>query len=144
MFFSQDCFEAPPRYRVENQNEAVVTLADYSLAAFALLNGGRAIAYFPQIVRVYRDPNGATAISVMTWSLFAAANIATVLYSIIQSGDWIMARVFTFNTLACLTIVTVTLWKRVRHGLQRTRRAADLCSIDEHEIAAGERRLVAP
>lgn len=102
-----------------------MTLADYSLAAFALLNGGRAIAYFPQIVRVYRDRNGATAISVMTWSLFAAANIATVLYAISQSSDWIMAGIFAFNTLACLTIVAVTVWKRVRHGSQETEFAED-------------------
>lgn len=35
-----------------------MTLADYSIAAFALLNGGRTVAYFPQMIRVYRDPRG--------------------------------------------------------------------------------------
>lgn len=120
-----------------------MTLADYSLAAFALLNGGRAIAYFPQIVRVYRCPNGATAVSLITWSLFAAANIATVLHAIIHSSDWTMAGIFAFNTLACLTIVAVTVWKRMRHRSWEGMRSADRCSIDKHELAAGDRRVVA-
>jgi hypothetical protein len=47
-----------------------MTLVDYSVAAFALLNGGRAFAYFPQIIRVYRDPYGADAVSIATWGLF--------------------------------------------------------------------------
>ena len=40
-----------------------MTLADYSMAAFALLNGGRTLAYFPQMIRVYRDPHDAAAVS---------------------------------------------------------------------------------
>ena len=32
-----------------------MTLAEYSMTAFALLNGGRVIAYMPQIVCIYRD-----------------------------------------------------------------------------------------
>jgi hypothetical protein len=55
-----------------------MTLADYSMMAFALLNGGRVVAYMPQIVCVYRDQNGAAAVSLMTWVMFSAANLATV------------------------------------------------------------------
>jgi len=43
-----------------------MTLADYSMTAFALLNGGRIVAYMPQIMCVYRDRNGAEAASLLT------------------------------------------------------------------------------
>ena len=62
-----------------------MTLADYSMTAFALLNGGRVIAYMPQIVCVYRDPNGAVAVSLLTWIMFTAANLATVSYALTVS-----------------------------------------------------------
>src|SRR4051794_16286120 len=39
-----------PAERMDDESAgATMTLADYSMAAFALLNGGRAVAYFPQI-----------------------------------------------------------------------------------------------
>jgi len=50
----------------------------FSIAAFALLNGGRVIAYMPQIVCVYRCQNGAAAVSLLTWIMFTASNAATV------------------------------------------------------------------
>ena len=40
-----------------------MTLAEYSMTAFALLNGGRVLAYMPQIVCVYRCRNRAVAVS---------------------------------------------------------------------------------
>ena len=61
-----------------------MTLAEYSMTAFALANGGRVIAYVPQIMRVCRDPNGAAAVSVTTWIFFTAANVATVVYALID------------------------------------------------------------
>jgi hypothetical protein len=82
-----------------------MTLADYSVAAFALLNGGRILAYFPQIIRVYRDPYGAAAVSVATWVLFAAANVATVCYASIVANDPVVALVFAMNAVGCLAIV---------------------------------------
>ncbi len=92
----------------------------YSLAAFAILNGARVIAYLPQMVLVCRDKSGATAISAMTWSLFAAANVATVIYALVHSGDWLMALIFSFNALACSTIVVLIVVKRMhnRHRMK--------------------------
>jgi hypothetical protein len=90
-----------------------MTLADYSLAAFALLNGGRAIAYFPQMVRVYRDPHGATAVSLATWVLFAASNVATVGYALTVAYDLVVASVFAMNAACCLAIVGLTAFKRL-------------------------------
>jgi hypothetical protein len=89
-----------------------MTLADYSMTAFALLNGGRIAAYFPQMLRVYRDPHGATAVSLLTWTLFAAANVATVSYALTLSDDRIVAIVFLLNAIGCIAIVGLTAFKR--------------------------------
>ena len=105
-----------------------MTLADYSMTAFALLNGGRAVAYFPQMIRVYRDPHGAAAVSLVTWILFAAANVATVCYALTVSYDRIIAVVFALNAVGCLAIVGLTAFKRVyvarRRGMLRRRIAS--------------------
>jgi hypothetical protein len=96
-----------------------MTLADYSMTAFALLNGGRAVAYFPQMMRVYRDPHDAAAVSVLTWVSFAAANAATVCYALTVSDDRVMAVMFTLNAIGCLAIVGLTAFKRMRFVLPR-------------------------
>jgi hypothetical protein len=96
-----------------------VTLADYSLMLFAALNCARIVAYVPQIVRVCRDPNGARAVSLLTWSLFTAANVATVIYAVVVSGDSVVAGVFCLNGLGCFTIVALTGWKRFAFGRQQ-------------------------
>jgi len=93
-----------------------MTLADYSLTAFALLNGARAIAYIPQMVRVYRDPNGAAAVSVTTWMLFTAANVATVFYALTAFHDVLVAFIFGLNALGCAAIAGLTLLKRLGAG----------------------------
>jgi len=90
-----------------------MTLADYSMTAFALMNGGRVVAYFPQMIRVYRDPHGATAVSLLTWALFAAANAATVCYALTVSDDRIIATVFALNAIGCLAIPGLTAFKRI-------------------------------
>src|SRR4051794_39645286 len=84
---------APRRRAFAQPGTWLMTLADYSLTAFALLNGARVLAYLPQMIRVYRDPNGATAVSVTTWALFTAANVATISYALTVSNDWIVAGV---------------------------------------------------
>ena len=103
-----------------------MTLAEYSMTAFAVLNGGRAVAYFPQMIRVYRDPHGATAVSLVTWGLFAAANVATVSYALTVSHDPIMAFVFALNAIGCLAIVGLTTLKRSS--------VAQLCTGLSHRI----------
>jgi uncharacterized protein with PQ loop repeat len=90
-----------------------MTLAELSLTAFALLNGARIVAYLPQIARVYHDRNGATAVSLMTWVMFAAANVATVAYALIVARDFVVAAVFALNTFGCLVIVVMTALRRL-------------------------------
>jgi hypothetical protein len=88
------------------------TPADYAMLIFAGTNAARAIAYVPQILRVCRDNNGAAAVSIWTWLLFVAANVATVFYSVIVSQDKLIAVIFAFNALACGLIVALTAAKR--------------------------------
>ena len=106
-----------------------MTLADYSIVAFALLNGGRTVAYVPQMVRVYRDPHDAAAVSLLTWVFFAASNAATVCYALAVSEDRIMAIVFALNALSCVAIVGLTASKRLdvaRRATMLWRRIASL------------------
>jgi|RhiMethySRZTD1v2_1073278.scaffolds.fasta_scaffold446347_2 hypothetical protein len=89
------------------------TLADYSIMAFALLNGGRTVGYISQFMRVYHDPHDAAAVSVPTWALLAASNLATVCYALTHSNDVLVAGVFALNAIGCLAIVAMTAFKRM-------------------------------
>ncbi len=90
-----------------------MTLAEYSMTAFALLNGARVLAYMPQIICVYRDPNGAVAVSLLTWIMFTAANLATVSYALTVSHDLVIAGVFALNAVSCLVIAMLIVVRRV-------------------------------
>ena len=89
-----------------------MTLAEYSLAAFAVLNAVRIFAYVPQIQRVYCDPHGAAAGSILTWVLFAAANFAPVAYALAVTNDLLVAGIFTLNAFGCLAVAGLTAAKR--------------------------------
>jgi hypothetical protein len=93
-----------------------MTLADYALAAFVVLNGGQAAAHLPQMARIYRAPRGASAVSPVPspipWALLAAANIATVSYALAVSGDRVMAAMFALNATTCLAIVALSALRR--------------------------------
>ncbi len=91
-----------------------MTAANLSLLAFAFVNLARVIAYVPQVLRIYRDKNGAEAVSVTTWALFSGANLTTVSYALIgaASADFLVAGIFSLNTVGCLLITGLTLWRR--------------------------------
>lgn len=89
-----------------------MSLAHYSLTMFVVLNGARAIAYWPQMTRIYHDPGCASAVSVWTWVVFTSANIATVIYALAETGDVIVAAVFGVNTIGCAAVVALTTYKR--------------------------------
>ena len=113
-----------------------MTLADYSMTAFALLNGGRVIAYFPQMIRVHRDPHGAAAVSLMTWMLFAAANVTTVCYALTVSNDRVVAIVFALNAVGCVAIAALTFFKRMRMSTARRRAISWRRPARWHRIAS--------
>jgi hypothetical protein len=90
-----------------------MTMSDYSVTAFALLNGARIVAYAPQIRCLTRDKTNAAAVSLVTWTLFTLANGATVAYALLVINDPLMAGVFGLNLLGCLTIVAIIGKKRI-------------------------------
>lgn len=89
-----------------------ITPADAALGVFTLCNTARVFAYLPQIVKIGRDTQGATAISYTTWALFGVSHLSTVVYAVLVVDDWRMAAVFAANTLCCLIILGLTAWKR--------------------------------
>ncbi len=91
------------------------TAAEMALAAFAACNGLRAVAYLPQVAAVWRDANGASAVSFTTWGLFAISNLSTVGYAVLCIDDWRMAAIFSANALCCAVILGLTALKRARH-----------------------------
>jgi hypothetical protein len=98
-----------------------MALVELSAAAFILLNAGKLAGYVPQFLKIYRDRNGAAAVSLGTWLIFSASNAATVAYALANSGDWIIATVFGLNAMSCLLIASLT-W--IRRQAQRFRPAA--------------------
>lgn len=94
-----------------------MSIAHHSLTIFVALNVIRAIAYWPQIVKIYRDPGRASAVSLCTWIVFTGANSATVIYAIVVLDDRIVAAVFGVNAFGCAVIVMFTTYKRCHHYL---------------------------
>lgn len=96
-----------------------ITPADAALLVFTACNTARVFAYLPQIVKIGRDTQGATAISYTTWMLFGLSHLSTVAYAILVVNDWRMAAVFAANTVCCGVIVGVTAWKRAAFRKER-------------------------
>lgn len=87
------------------------------LIAFSCANALRIVAYVPQIIRVLRDRQGATAVACSTWLLFLVSNATTVLYAIVVLRDQYMAIIFSANSICCFFIVLLTI--RQRHKARR-------------------------
>lgn len=64
-----------------------LSVAHHSLTIFVALNAARTIAYWPQLVSIYRDPGHASAVSLWTRTVFAAANVSTAIYALAELGD---------------------------------------------------------
>jgi uncharacterized protein with PQ loop repeat len=97
-----------------------ITPADVALLVFTTCNTARVLAYLPQIVKISRDTQGATAISYTTWMLFGVSHLSTVAYAVLAVNDWRMAAVFAANTLCCGLIVGLTAWKRAAFRKERS------------------------
>jgi hypothetical protein len=109
--------------------DSPMTLADYSVTAFTVLNGARLLAYLPQIICVHRDRSGASSVSMMTWVMFFSANMATVFYALAVIGDRIMATVFAANAAACVAIFVLILRKRILHARRDSRTERRFLSV---------------
>ena len=95
----------------------MLTAAEVVILIFAVTNGFRVVAYFPQIIRLARDQSGAAAVSCITWVLFLVSHISTAAYAgLILAELWMMI-IFTANAACSLVIVILTLARRRRQQL---------------------------
>jgi hypothetical protein len=105
-----------------------MAISSIAFILFAVFSGLRIFSYLPQIYRVARDRNGASAISYATWSLWTGANLATALYAFSNLGDVYLAGVSIVYAVCCAAVIALTAAKR--HGAR--------------EAAARARRFVQP
>ena len=94
-----------------------MTLSSFTFALFAAFSSIRIFSYVPQIRKVAADLHGATAISYSTWALWAAANVATAAYALVNLGDTYLAAVSALYAACCLAVIGLTAAKR--RGLSR-------------------------
>lgn len=87
-------------------------ITDLISLAFFAANGGRIVAYFPQVLAASRCKNGAKSISRMTWGYFAIAHFTGVLYAYEVVHNEHMALVFLGNCLVCSLLVAIVTWKK--------------------------------
>jgi len=88
-----------------------MTTADLSLIVFAMCNVLRIAAYFPQMVKLARQPAAAASFSHLTWALFAAANLSTAVYAGLVLGDTVLGIVSAFSALCCCALIALALWR---------------------------------
>lgn len=117
-------------------------IADVTLAGFLLFGSIRIFSYLPQIVRVVRDHNGASAISYTTWSTWTLANLATASYAGVNLGDPYLAGVSCIYALCCALVLTLTAMKRSGH---RRHNGSPRAGVDAQlqGIQTTTRRLIA-
>jgi hypothetical protein len=107
------------RHRIvfpSGSSEARMTLAEGTLLAFTAFSGLRLVSYLPQIHKIVRDANGASAISYSTWVLWTGCHVSTGLYAGINLGDRVLATTSALYVVCCLAVIAITAIKRYRFG----------------------------
>ncbi len=92
---------------------ALLGSLDLVAAAFGLFNILRLTSYFPQMLAVARDQNGARSISFVCWGIWVGANGSTAVYAWYRLGDASLALVSVFNAMCCLVVVMLAAYKRI-------------------------------
>jgi hypothetical protein len=96
-----------------------MTLSETSLLAFTAFSGVRLVSYLPQIYKVARDRNGASAISYATWTLWTACHLSTGLYAVVNLTDLLLGATSVLYALCCLAVIALTAAKRRRAAASR-------------------------
>jgi uncharacterized protein with PQ loop repeat len=120
-------------------------ITDIVTWAFFAANGGRIMAYIPQLISAWKCENGAKSVSRMTWSYFAFAHLTGILYGLIVIHNTQMAMVFAGNFVVCCLLVGIVTWKKNRHGIRRVQAPTLTCIVGKpgtNEITTtSEKRL---
>lgn len=90
----------------------VMEITSITLYVFTVLSAARIFSYIPQICKIASDPNGATAISYSTWSLWTAANISTALYAAVNLQDVYLGSISLIYASCCITVIGLTIYKQ--------------------------------
>ena len=89
------------------------------ISTYAMMNSLRIFAYLPQIVTVWRAPDRAEAVSLLTWTFWALANVATTAYSAVILKDFLTMVIFAGNSVCCALVAFIVAWKRKRYSSVR-------------------------
>jgi hypothetical protein len=90
----------------------MMEISTIAFLLFAAFSGLRTFSYVPQIYRVARDSNGASAISYATWGLWTGSNLATALYAYASLRDAYLAGVSIVYAVCCAAVIVLTIAKR--------------------------------
>ncbi len=84
----------------------IVTAANFT---FTIL---RIAAHVPQMLAVVRDPGGARAISVNSWTMFAMANCSNAVYALVLASDHLIFAINLLSAASCMTIAGLAFRKQ--------------------------------
>lgn len=101
-------------------------VASVTILAFAVFSALRVVSYVPQIRKVARDQNGASAISYATWGLWTCANTATASYAAVNLQDIYLSTVSGLYAFCCVVVIGITMHKRKQFQPSRAARRAAL------------------
>ena len=104
-------------------------ITDLVTWAFFAANGGRILAYIPQLHAAWKCENGAKSVSRMTWGYFAFAHLTGILYGLLVIHNQQMALVFGGNFVVCCLLVGIVTWKTSRHRQPRVQTPTLTCII---------------
>jgi uncharacterized protein with PQ loop repeat len=117
-------------------------ITDLVTWAFLTVNGGRIVAYIPQVVAAWKCDNGAKSVSRLTWGYFAFAHLTGILYGLLVIHNHQMALVFGGNFVVCCLLVGIVTWKKSRNHHPRVQKPTLICIAGkrgaQESVAASE------
>ena len=78
---------------------------------YVVANALRVFTYVPQVIATWRSRDGARALSLLTWSSWLVANLASVLYGVLLR-DTFLTLVSLGNFLGCCAVTAIAVYRR--------------------------------